>query len=76
MPQRMYFLQECPTCGRSLRIRVEYLGRFVNCQHCRGAFVASDPALAGGEVSRSALLMQRAAELVEMAEARKSHAIA
>jgi hypothetical protein len=45
MPRSIYFVQECPTCGRRLNIRVEYLGRRVVCQHCRGAFIAADPAL-------------------------------
>ena len=40
-----YFVQSCPICGRSLQIRLEYLGRTVACQHCRGKFTASDPAL-------------------------------
>lgn len=43
MPRSIYFVQECPTCGRSLEIRVEYLGRSVMCQHCHGKFVASEP---------------------------------
>ena len=43
MPNVTYFVQDCPTCGRKLNVRVEYLGRKVVCQHCRGAFVAWDP---------------------------------
>ncbi len=43
MSNSTYFVQECPTCGRRLQIRVEYLGRKVVCQHCRGLFTASDP---------------------------------
>ena len=27
MPGGTYFVQECPTCGRSLQVRVEYLGK-------------------------------------------------
>ena len=44
MSSATYFVQECPTCGRQLQIRVEYLGRTVVCQHCRGRLVATDPA--------------------------------
>lgn len=44
MSSSTYFFQGCPTCGRRLRIRVEYLGKRVVCQHCQGSFVASDPA--------------------------------
>jgi hypothetical protein len=42
MSRSTYFVQECPTCGRSLQICVEYLGRQVVCQHCHGRFEASE----------------------------------
>ena len=45
MMESPYYTQECPTCGRSLHIRVEYLGRELVCQHCRGQLVARDPAM-------------------------------
>ncbi|MDR1958663.1 MAG: hypothetical protein LBQ54_06425 [Planctomycetaceae bacterium] len=35
-----YFIQSCPTCGRRLQIRVEYLGRDVSCYHCSARFPA------------------------------------
>ena len=44
MPSPIYFVQECPTCGRRLQIRVEYLGKKVVCQHCLGHLMAADPA--------------------------------
>lgn len=34
--------QNCPVCGRNLRIRVMLLGRRVYCQHCGGGFIATD----------------------------------
>ena len=37
-----YFVQDCPTCGRRLEVRVEYLGRTVKCRHCNGRFEATD----------------------------------
>lgn len=40
MSSPTYFLDECPTCGRRVQVRVEYLGRQVVCRHCRGAFIA------------------------------------
>ena len=46
MSNSIYYVQECPTCGRSLQIRVEYLGRRMVCEHCRGRFTARDPASA------------------------------
>ena len=40
-----YYLQPCPTCGRRLQVRIEYLGKQLACSHCQGAFIASDPDL-------------------------------
>ncbi len=37
-----YFIRSCPTCGRSLEIRVELLNRQVECTHCRAKFTASE----------------------------------
>ena len=37
-----YFFQDCPVCGRQVRIKAEYLGRRVSCLHCEGDFVALD----------------------------------
>ncbi|HTN77111.1 MAG TPA: hypothetical protein VL096_17750, partial [Pirellulaceae bacterium] len=42
MSKATYFVQDCPTCGRRLQIRVEYLGKRVACQHCRGQFDATE----------------------------------
>ena len=66
MSNSTYFVQECPTCGRRLQIRVEYLGKGVVCQHCRGRFVACDPAGSPSPPGDSAL-MRRADELLEHA---------
>lgn len=43
MSRATFFVRECPTCGRSLQVRVEYLGRLLVCEHCRGSFQALDP---------------------------------
>jgi uncharacterized protein YbaR (Trm112 family) len=40
---RNFFYQECPVCGRHLRIRIEHLGKELACSHCQGAFTARDP---------------------------------
>ena len=37
-----YFVQSCPTCGRQLHVRVEYLGLPIMCRHCHAEFVATD----------------------------------
>jgi hypothetical protein len=67
MSNSVYYTQECPTCGRSLRIRVGYLGKNVVCQHCEASFLAVDPASAldadfdeGGST-----LLERAEQLLE-----------
>jgi hypothetical protein len=66
MPNATYFVQECPTCGRRLQIRVEYLGKRVACQHCQGTFVAADSSSQRGEpVDSSSMLMRRANELLD-----------
>jgi hypothetical protein len=64
MPGATYFVQECPTCGRRLQIRVEYLGKRVVCQHCQGSFSATD-ASRGEPGDRSSVLLRRANELLE-----------
>ncbi len=35
--------QECPTCGRPLRIQREHLGQVLTCGHCRGLLLADVP---------------------------------
>ncbi|PQO25120.1 hypothetical protein C5Y96_26850 [Blastopirellula marina] len=42
-----YFVQPCPTCGRKLQVKVEYLGLEVSCQHCGAGFISHDPDMAG-----------------------------
>jgi len=39
------FYQECPICGRSLRIPAKYFGRLMSCTHCEGEFRAGKEAL-------------------------------
>ena len=50
MSNHVYFVRECPTCGRHLHIRVEYLGKKVVCQHCHGKLEARDPAAADSPI--------------------------
>lgn len=67
-----YFVQECPTCGRRLQIRVEHLGRKVVCQHCQGRFIATDPtSLRCGPMESGNALLRRADELLESIASRK-----
>lgn len=60
-----HFHQECPTCGRTLVIRVEYRGRRVCCAHCRAPFDPGDGTAqqAQGRMRRVDELLARAARL-------------
>jgi len=61
-----YYVQECPTCGRSLQVRVEYLGKRVACQHCAANFEACDPSSRNYPPMESGIsLLARADELIE-----------
>jgi len=63
-----YYVQECPTCGRNLQVRVEYLGKRVACQHCGARFDACDPNSSPRLPGESSLsLLDRADELLQSA---------
>jgi hypothetical protein len=65
MSNPTYFVQECPTCGRRLQIRVEYLGKKVVCQHCLGQLIATDPETLRRDREQSGnALLRRADELL------------
>jgi hypothetical protein len=61
-----YFLRDCPTCGRKLQIRVEYLGKRVACRHCHAAFEALDPLMAPKKKSDSDIILERAEQLLAL----------
>jgi len=66
MPSGTYYVQECPTCGRSLQVRVEYLGKRVACQHCAAKFEACDPSSRNYPPMESGIsLLARAEELID-----------
>jgi hypothetical protein len=72
MSNATYFVQECPTCGRRLQIRVEYLGRKVVCKHCQGELIAADPANLRCDCgSSSNALLRRADELLQSVSQRR-----
>ena len=64
MSSGTYFIQDCPTCGRSLRIKVEHLGRQLACQHCSGKLEARDPDDIANTPDSSVALLQRAEQLL------------
>jgi len=73
MNHSISYHQNCPVCGRSLRIGVTLLGRRVYCQHCGGGFIATesatDPKADGGRGTRRLdavdALIERAEMLLE-----------
>jgi len=67
MPRIAHYYQDCPICGRTLRIRVEYLGRNLACQSCRGHFVASEPStpVPAHSVVPQSHLLDRANQLLD-----------
>ena len=66
MSRNTYFVQECPTCGRKLEVRVQYLGKQVVCQHCNGRFEAYDASSASYPAPPSSLsLLERAEQLLQ-----------
>ena len=68
MSNSTYFVQECPTCGRRLQIRVEYLGKRVVCRHCQGEFLAADATNCRIDLAeQSNDLMRRSDELLQSA---------
>ena len=65
MSRATFFLRECPTCGRRLQIRVEYLGRMVRCKHCEAMFEADDPLHRKTRSDSGDSLLDRANQLIE-----------
>jgi DNA-directed RNA polymerase subunit RPC12/RpoP len=74
MLRSTYFVQECPTCGRNLQVRVQYLGKQVVCQHCGARFEAYEPGSASPPPSSSISLLERAEQLLQSASASQAGA--
>lgn len=68
MSGALYFVQQCPTCGRQLEVRVMYLGRSVVCRHCRGTFLATDRDNEPAPHDSSEAVLLRANELLASVE--------
>jgi hypothetical protein len=73
MSRATFFIRECPTCGRRLQIRVEYLGRMVRCKHCEAQFVAQDPSSATEPLDPRLSLLERANQLLESFDESRHH---
>jgi hypothetical protein len=73
MSRSAYFMQECGTCGRSLRIRVEYLGKRVVCQHCKSQFCAADAVgKSNSPVKVESVVLKKADQLLAAADELKN----
>ena len=60
-----YFVQECPTCGRQLEVRLEYLGRTLQCQPCHGQFETDSHSRHGVAIANpESSLLDRAEQLL------------
>ena len=74
MPNTTYFVQGCPTCGRRLHIRVEYLGKKLVCDHCHGRFVARDTSNLRTDLPETeSEILRRADALLQSLEMLKAH---
>jgi len=58
------FYQECPICGRNLRIPAKHFGRLMSCTHCEGEFLAGKEELAEPAGGRESDLGACSTELV------------
>lgn len=65
-----YFVQACPTCGRRLQVRTDYLGKHVACRHCGRQFEAHDPSMpVSASLDHESALLARVDELLEASRA-------
>ena len=42
MSSATYFVRSCPACGRTVQIKLSYLGKNMRCTHCSREFLATD----------------------------------
>ncbi|GAB5404259.1 MAG: hypothetical protein Aurels2KO_24900 [Aureliella sp.] len=67
MPNRTNFVVACPACARKLDVRVELLGRDVECLHCGANFNSSSTADRPNDDAAIDRILARAEEYVESA---------
>ncbi len=65
MASGTYFFRSCPTCGRHLNIRVELLGREVECGQCRATFTACEEAEVAQDEQRIEQILARAQRYID-----------
>ncbi len=59
------FVRACPTCGRSLEVRIELLGREVQCIHCGATFMARHEEIDHVEDKRIEQALARAQRVID-----------
>lgn len=69
MPSGTFFVRACPTCGRNLEVRVELLGRDVECVHCGAAFNTNAGAKSANDDQRIDQILARAQQYMESVHA-------
>jgi DNA-directed RNA polymerase subunit RPC12/RpoP len=65
MASGTFFVRSCPTCGRKLEVRVELLGRQVECVHCGANFTAHERPSDAADDLRIEQILARAQRYIE-----------
>jgi hypothetical protein len=65
MASGTFFVRSCPTCGRNLEVRVELLGRDVECVHCGANFKATQESKNAADDLRIEQVLARAQQYIE-----------
>ena len=73
MASGTYFVRGCPTCGRNLEIRVELLGRQVECVHCGADFNAREQASTHVDDKRVEQALARAQAYIDSIDTRTTN---
>jgi hypothetical protein len=70
--ENVTFDQECPACGRTLRVPVVALGQMVACRHCGRHFIARDRSLPAASDGPTLSALDRAEQLLLQLDGRIS----
>lgn len=65
MASGTFFVRSCPTCGRSLEVRVELLGKQVECVHCGANFAANEEPVRHQDDVRIDQILARAQQYID-----------
>ena len=68
MASGTFFVRACPTCGRNLEVRVELMGREVECVHCGANFMATLKVRDSNDDQRIEQVLARAQEYIQSVE--------